>query len=137
MRTGSSHSSITMSLLQPFQLLVSNPTSIAVAGAATIVGLPFAQAAATGASATLALSIVNCAAFLGFNVATVSVPGRLDGQQDASMRQGNLNPNESTPLTTSSSNSGSSTAIYNAARDKSLVTPAGWVRFVVVFNFDD
>lgn len=120
-----------MSLLrQPFQLFVSNPTSIAVAGAATLAGLPFAQqaAVAAGTGGLTALAAVNLAAY-GINLAAVSVPGRLDGAQDTAMRGGDLNPsnNESTPLTTTATTqSPASTDIYTAARNKALVTPAGW-----------
>jgi len=67
--------------------------------------------------------IITMQAF-GINVATVSVPGRLDGRQDAAMRSGDLNPSESTPLTTDSASAAADA--YNASRTRSLVNPAGW-----------
>jgi hypothetical protein len=69
------------------------------------------------------------------NVTAVSVPGRLDGQQDERMRRGDINPSntggdETTPLTskTRSDETASDEADAAAAnlRLRSLVLPAGW-----------
>lgn len=115
-----------MSLRQPFLFLASRPTITALASAATLVGLPFAQAATLSSSlSTTVLGILNAAGF-AINVSTVSIPGRLDGRQDEAMRGGNLNPNESTPLSNSTTSTSNGTDVYNRARNLSLVTPAGW-----------
>lgn len=72
------------------------------------------------------LQAANLLAF-GINIAAVSVPGRLDGDQDERMRKGQVNPSntatEATPLQQSSSPEAQAAA---QLRLRSLVLPAGW-----------
>lgn len=92
--------------------------------------LPFAQAAAGTAPLTL-LQVANVTAF-ALNCATVSVPGRIDGQQDEDMRRGALNPNkptatrqsESAPLQEASRPAYDRT--YSTSRGRTMVSPSGW-----------
>ena len=115
-----------MSLRQPFLFLASRPTITALASGATLVGLPFAQAATLSSSlSTTVLAILNATGFV-INASTVSIPGRLDGQQDEAMRGGNLNPNENKPLSNTATTTSNGTVVYRRARNMSLVTPAGW-----------
>lgn len=101
-----------------FLASLNSPPLVAGAGAAVIVGLPFVK---VGAASLGALQLANVLAFCT-NVAAVSVPGRMDGDQDERMRSGDLNPDASTPLTgTNSSNN-----IVLASRNRTLVAPAGW-----------
>ncbi|KAL3922995.1 MAG: hypothetical protein SGILL_001908 [Bacillariaceae sp.] len=74
------------------------------------------------------LQSANLLAF-GINIAAVSVPGRLDGQQDERMRKGDMNPtnsssNEGTPLQSSDNNNNNN--LPEQLRLRSLVLPAGW-----------
>jgi hypothetical protein len=77
---------------------LNSPPLVAVTGAAIVLGIPALEL--TSAS----LAVLKGANLLAFvtNVAAVSVPGRLDGQQDQAMRTGDLNPSKpastSTPL---------------------------------------
>ena len=92
---------------------------VAGTGAAVMATLPIVK---LGAVPLGTLQFFNMLAFCT-NVAAVSVPGRMDGDQDARMRSGDLNPDSSTPLTrTGSSNNN----IVLASRSKTLVAPAGW-----------
>lgn len=65
--------------------------------------------------------------FITFLVVAVSVPGRLDGQQDDAMRKGDMNPTtnstakEDDPLI-----KGTDAASYNLNRSRTLVNPSGW-----------
>jgi hypothetical protein len=95
---------------------LNSPPLVATAGAVIVAGLPFAQ---LGGISMTALQVANILAF-ATNAAAVSVPGRMDGEQDARMRSGDLNPNSSTPLVGSNNN------IVHASRDRTLVAPAGW-----------
>lgn len=112
-----SFSSLLASLNKPPLVLA---TGVALAG-----GLPFALP--TGAVSLGLLQAANVLAF-GANVAAVSVPGRLDGQQDERMRQGNLNPSnqrgESAPLRDDDDDTAAKAAAK--LRLRSLVLPAGW-----------
>ncbi|KAG7336784.1 hypothetical protein IV203_032382 [Nitzschia inconspicua] len=114
-----SFSSLLTSLNRPPLVLA---TGLALAG-----GLP---ALPVGSLSLGLLQVSNLLAF-GVNVAAVSAPGRLDGDQDEQMRQGTLNPSnnskpDSTPL--QSSHDVDDTAAAKAAklRLRSLVLPAGW-----------
>lgn len=116
-----------MSIRPPFSVLVANPSLQAAAGAAVLVGLPLGQVALTMASAApssagaLTMYALNLAGF-AVNCSTVSVPGRLDGIQDASMRKGNLNPD----WKETSKEGKESLDLYMKARELSLVSPSGW-----------
>ena len=110
---------------------LNSPPFVAAAGVAVIAGLPFAEAAvASGASLAL-LKGLNLAAFAG-NCAAVSVPGRIDEQQDVAMRKGALDPSkpgaptESTSLSGATTGGGEYTEIYSPSRGRSLVSPSGW-----------
>lgn len=115
---------------------LNSPPFVAAAGVAVIAGLPFVEAAAASGTISLALlKGLNLAVF-GGNCAAVSVPGRIDEQQDVAMRKGALNPSkpgaptESTLLnsgaTTSGNVGGEYTEIYSPSRGRSLVLPSGW-----------
>lgn len=100
---------------------LNSPVLVAGAGSALLVGLPFLQMAAALSAALLAvLKGSNAVAFI-VNALSVSVPGRIDGAQDEAMRHGELNPTSETPLIGSDS-----APSYLAARERSIVTPAGW-----------
>jgi hypothetical protein len=111
-----------MSLEPVFSLLIAKPTLQAVSGAAVLIGLPIAQGALSSSIALSAIGLngLNALGF-GINCATVSVDGRLDGAQDASMRQGNLYPDAN-----KTTKGKGSLNLYLRARDRSLVTPSGW-----------
>mmetsp|Transcript_1312 Transcript_1312/g.1804 ORF Transcript_1312/g.1804 Transcript_1312/m.1804 type:complete len:333 (-) Transcript_1312:444-1442(-) len=110
-----------------FLATLNSPPLVASAGVAVVLGIP-ALEGVLGVSSSLALlKGANVAAFLT-NVGAVSVPGRIDEQQDQAMRQGNLNPSKpnsnstvTTPLTTSTT-----TPLYTSARTRTLVNPSGW-----------
>jgi hypothetical protein len=122
-----------MSLLHNMMNSLS-PTLVAAAGGALVAGLPWAQAAAATAPLAL-LQAANLLAF-GLNVAAVSVPGRIDGTQDQSMRQGDLNPTSSTTTTDATPKNETSflqppttrhyEETYSPARGRTLVSPSGW-----------
>lgn len=117
--------------LRLFTGLASPPVVTAV-GVAVAAGLPMAQVSAGAASLAL-LKCANVGAFL-LNCFAVSVPGRIDGQQDRHMRTGELNPdkpastnqNESTLLQDSMSRSSEYDEHYSPARGRTLVSPSGW-----------
>jgi hypothetical protein len=110
---------------------LNSPPFVAAAGVAVVAGLPFVEAA--GAMSLALLKGLNLAAFAG-NCAAVSVPGRIDEQQDVAMRKGALNPSkpgaptESTSLSSGATTSGGEeyTEIYSPSRGRSLVSPSGW-----------
>mmetsp|Transcript_35306 Transcript_35306/g.43226 ORF Transcript_35306/g.43226 Transcript_35306/m.43226 type:complete len:337 (+) Transcript_35306:108-1118(+) len=113
---------------------LNSPPLVAATGCAVIIGLPFFDAATTASTLSLAtLKVMNVAAF-ATNVLAVSIPGRIDGQQNADMRNGTLNPykpnspgvtgEESTPL--SPSPSSTYNEIYSPTRSRTLVSPSGW-----------
>ena len=119
---------------------LNSPPFVAAAGAAVLAGLPFFEAAAASGASLALLQGLNIAAFAS-NCAAVSVPGRIDEQQDVAMRQGALNPSkpgskdksspppsETTDLTSSGGrgSGGEYTEIYSPARGRSLVSPSGW-----------
>ena len=111
---------------------LNSPPFVAAAGVAVIAGLPFAEAAAASGASLALLKGLNLAAFAG-NCAAVSVPGRIDEQQDVAMRKGNLDPSkpgaptESTSLSSGTTTGGGEyTEIYSPSRGRSLVSPSGW-----------
>jgi hypothetical protein len=82
--------------------------------------------ALVSSSSPIVLKGLNLAAF-ALNVAAVSVPGRLDGQQDNAMRGGEMNPNtNSSPNEDDALINGSDAASYNLHRSRTLVNPSGW-----------
>jgi len=118
---------------------LNSPPLVAAAGLATIIGLPFAEAACASGSSLTFLKAINAAAFAG-NCVAVSIPGRIDEQQDVAMREGALNPSkpsatgqggggrssgESAPLT-GSDRSNEYNATYSPDRGRTLVSPSGW-----------
>jgi hypothetical protein len=68
------------------------PPFVAAAGAAVLAVLPLALAA-TATSSLILLKGANSVAF-ALNCAAVSVPGRIDGEQDQDMRSGALDPSK-------------------------------------------
>ncbi|KAL7476911.1 hypothetical protein ACHAW6_002738 [Cyclotella cf. meneghiniana] len=104
-----------------------SPPLVAAAGISTLVGIPFLEALTFSAS-TAVLKGLNLTAFAA-NVVAVSIPGRLDGQQDAAMRSGNLNPakpNASKPEEGSPLIEESNASTYSLNRSRTLVNPRGW-----------
>lgn len=107
---------------------LNSPPLVAATGVLVVAGLPFVP---LGTSLSLgALKIANLAAF-ATNVTAVSVPGRMDGDQDARMRSGDLNPNaENTPLKKDgddkNNKNNNNDNIVLVSREKTLVAPAGW-----------
>jgi hypothetical protein len=97
-------------------------------------GLPV-LAANVGSLSLPLLQALNVLSF-ACNVTAVSVPGRLDGQQDERMRKGSINPSntkgqeETTPLTSKARSDEKASDEADAAaanlRLRSLVLPAGW-----------
>ncbi|KAK1746371.1 hypothetical protein QTG54_002978 [Skeletonema marinoi] len=80
-------------------------------------GLP-ALDAILSTTSLAALKFINTAAF-ALNVGAVSVPGRLDGQQDDEMRKGEINPSKPNANETAS-------GVYGRNRCRTLVDPSGW-----------
>jgi len=108
--------------------LLNSPPVVAIAGVATMAGLPFLDAALTSSASLSVLKTLNVAAF-ATNVAAVSVPGRLDGQQDTEMRKGSLNPtkpNAGKPSEESALLDESTTSAYSLDRSRTLINPSGW-----------
>jgi len=113
---------------------LNSPPLVAMAGASVAVGLPMLEAALSSSASLTLLKSLNVAAF-ATNVVAVSIPGRLDGQQDDEMRKGNLNPEkpnadnasikkEDSPLVENKDESSSSP--YSLNNSRTLVNPSGW-----------
>jgi hypothetical protein len=116
-----------MSLLFPSSLLKNSPALVATAGVSILLGLPALEAAAASSTVSLAvLKGANCLAFL-VNAASVSVPGRLDGEKDLnpSKPQDNSTTDEGTPLFMGAGTETDAPPLYGA-RSRSLVSPSGW-----------
>jgi hypothetical protein len=96
---------------------LNSPPIVVATGAVLVAGLPFVQA---GALSLGVLKIANVLAF-ATNVTAVSIPGRMDGEPDRKMREGDLDP-ELTPLRDSDAENN----IVTASRDRTLFAPAGW-----------
>eukprot|EP00985_Skeletonema_marinoi_P002211 scaffold896_cov208-Skeletonema_marinoi.AAC.2 len=94
-----------------------SPPLVTLAGVATMAGLPAVDAILSTTSLA-ALKFINTAAF-ALNVGAVSVPGRLDGQQDDEMRKGEINPSKPNANETAS-------GVYGRNRCRTLVDPSGW-----------
>jgi hypothetical protein len=101
-------------VIMSFRLLsqINSPAIVLSAGAAILAGLPLAAAfATTGASLGL-LQAANVTAY-ALNCASVSVPGRIDGQEQNEMQ--GRKTNDQTYQT-----------IYSPTKGRSLIAPAGW-----------
>lgn len=92
------------------------PPIIAAAGV-TLAALP--SLFPVGALSVGMLQASNVLAFCT-NVAAVSIPGRIDSEQDSRMRQGDLNPSSSTRLISGNIDDPVS------RRNRMLLRPAGW-----------
>ena len=91
-------------------------------------GLPVLDAALASSASLTVLKALNLAAF-ATNCVAVSVPGRLDGQQDDEMRKGSINPtkpNTSKPSENSPLVDEASSAAYSLNRSRTLINPSGW-----------
>ena len=95
---------------------LNSPPLVTAAGAALVASVPLVN---VGALSLGALQAANALAF-ATNVTAVSVPGRMDGAQDAKMRGGDWNPHEDDLKAKAGDN------IVQASRDRTLVAPAGW-----------
>uniref|UniRef100_A0A7S1ZKK4 Uncharacterized protein n=1 Tax=Trieres chinensis TaxID=1514140 RepID=A0A7S1ZKK4_TRICV len=119
---------------------LNSPPLVAAAGLATLVGIPFVDAAATSGASLALLKGANVVSFAA-NCAAVSVPGRIDERQDQEMRRGALNPTkpaatgqirgdstpgEATPLADQEHHTSSYNENYSPARGRTLVSPSGW-----------
>ena len=94
---------------------LNTPTTVAATASAVAVGLPFATAFCTTASVPLGLlQAANVAAY-ALNCAAVSVPGRLDGQEQDDMVGSKKDKDDATYKT-----------IYSPGQGRSLIAPAGW-----------
>ena len=81
--------------------------------------------------------LLRCYQYLLISVVAVSVPGRLDGQQDDAMRKGDMNPKTNSLIP----DKGTKDASYNLNRSRTLVNPSGcehylgyqyWIRYCIV-----
>lgn len=113
---------------------LNSPPLVAAAGATLAIGLPMLDAAiATASPSLLLLKALNAAAF-ATNVVAVSVPGRLDGLQDAQMRGGDLDPAKPNATGAASSNKSDEDSplvkkeksAYTLNRSRTLINPSGW-----------
>ena len=104
--------------------LGNSPLLVASCGASLVVGLPFLDAALASSSLAL-LKGLNLAAF-ATNVAAVSVPGRLDGAQDAEMRRGNFDGGSKSGEGQSLVNDAEEKHPYMLNRSRTLINPSGW-----------
>lgn len=100
---------------------LNSPPLVAAAGSAIVLGLPALE---LSASSLAVLKGANLLAFVT-NLVAVSVPGRMDGQQDQAMRSGDLNPAKPNSNTTPLMNRDESpqppqdTTIYSTIRTRS------------------
>lgn len=123
---------------------LNKPPLIAAAGAATAAAFPLVASTSAGTAGAFSLVLplavlqgLNVSAF-ALNCLAVSIPGRLDGQQDAEMRRGTLNPRKINDQQSSSSGVASSstenssllnsnsTDSYSSSNGRALVFPSGW-----------
>jgi len=98
---------------------LNTPTTVAATASAVALGLPFATAFCTTASVPLGvLQAANVTAY-AVNCAAVSVPGRLDGQeQDDMVGASKKKENDKSDATYQT--------IYSPGQGRSLIAPAGW-----------
>jgi hypothetical protein len=92
-------------------------------------------------SATFHIDLNNCFVFFSneepfwfLEVVAVSIPGRLDGQQDDAMRKGDMNPktNSSKPQEGDPLIKGANESSYTLNRSRTLVNPSGCKKFYFV-----
>lgn len=107
---------------------MNSPPLVAMAGAGLAIGLPILEAALSSSASLTLLKSLNVAAF-ATNVIAVSIPGRLDGQLDQNMRDGEINPTK--PNATSSKSEDSPLVSgkqkpYALTPGRTLVNPSGW-----------
>lgn len=109
---------------------LNSPAYVSIAGAAVIAGAPWLhQAISLGG---WSMSTMQCCNILAFttNVISVSIPGRIDGQQDQNMRNRVTAPGSKTggtnPTTDPTSTTTTTTNTMDVYSDRSLVTPSGW-----------
>ena len=97
-----------------------HPTLVVAAASAVAVGLPFATTLASTAPLGV-LQAVNVLAY-AINCASVSVPGRVDGQEQNEMAQGKkkqeLQSQEAADKTYEN--------VYSPGKGRTLIAPAGW-----------
>lgn len=103
-----------------FRSALNSPALVTAAGVGVAVTAPLVR---TGALSLGILQAANVLTF-GINVASVSVSGRNDGNQDSEMRQGNLNPESSTTRLIDNNKSDDNLGVYGSNR--TLLKPAGW-----------
>jgi hypothetical protein len=130
----------TMSLRFPSSLLKNSPALVATAGVSILLGLPVLEAAAASSTVSLAvLKGANCLAFF-VNAASVSVPGRMDGQKSVNPAkpQDNSNHNQNNSTSTASTKEEGTPLVVGAGNTetepdtppvygaRSLVSPSGW-----------
>jgi len=111
---------------------LNSPPLVAMAGASIAIGLPILGAAISSSALSLPLlKALNAAAF-ATNVIAVSIPGRLDGQQDDEMRKGNPNPTDPNATTSSKKEDSplvgeeESSPAYSLNNSRTLINPSGW-----------
>ena len=93
------------------------PTLVVTAASALAVGLPVATTLASTAPLGI-LQAVNVLAY-AINCAAVSVPGRVDGQEQSEMAQGKK-PKQADDLSKTYEN------VYSPGKGRTLIAPAGW-----------
>jgi hypothetical protein len=109
-----------------FLASLNKPPIVVAAGAVIAAGFPLVPALSVGV-----LQVANVLAF-ATNVYAVSVPGRMDGDQERKMRQGDLNPTptlESTTLLPGEQrhrDENENEPLGVSLRERTLVRPAGW-----------
>jgi hypothetical protein len=101
---------------------LNKPQLVLATGCAITAAFPFVP---VGGLSLGLLKVFNILAF-ATNVAAVSVPGRIDGDQEDKMRSGDLNPTAETTSLMSSAQAEKREADPMAQRERSLVLPAGW-----------
>ena len=105
---------------------LNSPPLVLATGCAITAITPFVSLGGLSLGLLQALNVVAFAT----NVAAVSVPGRLDGQQQERMQSGDLNPkpsSETTSLTSSAQAEKREDAQQSPSlRDRTLLLPAGW-----------
>ena len=103
---------------------LNSPPLVMATGCAITAMCPFVS---LGGMSLGLLKAFNLLAF-ATNVAAVSVPGRIDGEQQNRMQGGDLNPkaSETSPLTSSAQGEKRDDDPYLTRRQRTLLLPAGW-----------
>jgi hypothetical protein len=103
--------------------VLNKPQLVLASGCAITAAFPFVPLGGLSLGLLKALNILAFAT----NVVAVSVPGRMDGQQDTKMRSGDLNPtSETSSLTSAAQPKKEEDDNLMTYRERSLVLPAGW-----------